>query len=123
MDDAKLQQTIDKIMSTMPSYNANGTIKSLIFYIDVTVDFDDGFASFKGSGGGAFAPGGGIMKGLLFTDDLNRLIDDTISFETHTVGLYNAVLFFDGNSNLLAHFESGTITTVIGLGGGKGSWN
>ena len=123
MDDTKLQQAIDKIMSTNTSYNANGTLKSLIFHIDVTVDFDDGLASFKGSGGGAFTPGGGVMKGMIFTDDLTQLIDNTISFEAHTVALYNAVLFFDGYSNLLGHFESGTLATALGIGGGKGSWD
>ena len=123
MDNAKLQQAVDKIMSANTSYNANGFLRSIIFYVKVSVDFDDGFAGFKGSGGGAFSPGGGVMKGMIFTDDLTRLIDDTISFEVHTVAMYNAVLFFDGYSNLLGHFESGTLATAIGIGGGKGSWD
>ena len=122
MDDEKLQQAIDKIMSKSTSYPANGNIRSLVFYINVTVEFDDLSAGFKGDGGGIFTPGGGIMKGTLYTDDKPRLIKDTISFEIHTVAAYAAVLFFDGNANLLGHFESGTLTTAVGIGGGKGSW-
>ena len=30
---------------------------------------------------------------------------------------------FDGSSNLLGHFQSGAVTTVLGIGGGTGSWS
>ncbi|WP_422732797.1 VapA/VapB family virulence-associated protein [Marinobacter azerbaijanicus] len=36
-------------------------------------------------------------------------------------GVYG-VLFFDSHSKLLGHFQSGAVSTVIGVGGGKGKW-
>jgi hypothetical protein len=120
------KETIHSITSTMMAattgYAANGSIASMIFYIKVGVSVTDG-KSFQGDGGGAFTPGGGALFGTIYTDDLNSLYANTVSFQINATSVYVNINFFDSNSNLLGHFQSGAVSTVNGIGGGKGSWS
>lgn len=79
------------------------------------------------TGGKTFTGSGAFMSsqsitGVVFTGDVEKLYAQTASFEFIATPVYVSVLFFDSNSNLLGYFQCGAISTVTGIGGGKGSW-
>lgn len=110
-----------KNASNEASYHANGSVASMIFYFKFQVNIDDG-KSFNGQAGGVASPGGGALIGDVYTDDIQRLYRDTVSFEFNCTPVYTSILFFDGHSNLLGHFQAGAVSVVAGVGGGSGKW-
>lgn len=102
-------------------YNANGSVASMIFYLKFQVNIDNG-KSFNGNAGGVSSLGGGALIGDVYTDDIDRLYRDTVSFEFNCTPVYTSLLFFDQHSRLLGHFQSGSISTVAGVGGGSDEW-
>ena len=118
----KANTVANSILSTQTAYPAKGTILGAIFYTRITVNVDGG----KGcvcNGGGLSGIGGGALIGDIYTDDINRLYRDTVSFEFNAAFAYTSVLFFDKNSNLLGSFQSGSVSTIAGVGGGSCSWS
>jgi hypothetical protein len=122
LDQEKIDAAVNKIQADVTSYPAHGALASMIFYVKCSVTVDGG-KTFDGNAGGAFTPGGGALFGDVYTDDINRLYSNTASFQLTATPVYVYVLFFDGNSNLLGHFQSGAVSTVTGVGGGTGSWS
>ena len=55
--------------------------------------------------------------------DLEKLYRDTVSFEFNATSVYTSLVFFDSNHNVLGHFQAGAVSTVNGVGGGKGEWS
>ncbi|GAA3596672.1 hypothetical protein GCM10022198_20770 [Klugiella xanthotipulae] len=105
------------------SIPAAGSIVGGLVYTRVQVDAKDGSKkSFVGNGGGLFTPGAGAVIGTLYTDDLARLYADTVSFQVNAAAAYTNVNFFDADSHLLGHLQAGSLSTVVGIGGGTGSW-
>jgi hypothetical protein len=122
LEQDKIDAATAALKATTTKYAATGSVASLIFYLKFQVNITGG-KTFDGNAGGASSPGGGALFGDVYTDDLNRLYRDTVSFEFNATPVYLSILFFDGNSNLLGHFQSGAISTVLGIGGGKGEWS
>lgn len=120
------QSQIDSITSSLRAatnkYPATGSIVSLVFYLQIQVSIKGG-ETFNGKAGGVSTPGGGALFGDVYTDDLSKLYANTVSFEFQSTPVYFSVLFFDGNSNLLGHFQAGAVSIVSGIGGGKGGWS
>ena len=108
--------------SASTAYPAHGSVASLVFYLKVQVVINDG-KTFDGDAWGLAFPGGGALFGDVYTDDLNALYSNTVSFAITATPVYTAVYFFDGGSSLLGHFQAGSVSTVGGSGGGKGSWS
>lgn len=100
--------------------SAGGSIISGIFYNRIQIDI--GGARFVGNGGGLMTPGAGTLMGDIYTDDLDRLLRDTASYEVNATPVYVNVNFFDSNSTFLGSLHSGAVSTVTGIGGGVGSW-
>lgn len=124
MDKDKMDAAIAALSATTASYPANGSVASFIFYLQFQVTITSpGGKQFNGKAGGLSTPGGGALFGDVYTDDLNALYSNTVSFEFQGTPVYLSILFFDGNSNLLGHFQSGAVSTVTGIGGGTGSWS
>ena len=98
-----------------------GTIISGIFYNHVQVRADGHI--FTGNGGGLMTPGAGGFWGDLYTNDLPKLLHDTVSYEVNATGVYTNINFFDSSSHLLGHLQAGAVSTVTGIGGGTGSWS
>lgn len=122
LEQEKIDAATAALKATTTKYAATGSVASLIFYLKFQVSIKGG-KTFDGNAGGASSPGGGALFGDVYTDDLDRLYRDTVSFEFNATPVYLSILFFDGNSNLLGHFQSGAISTVLGIGGGKGEWS
>ncbi|HWM92905.1 MAG TPA: VapA/VapB family virulence-associated protein [Thermoanaerobaculia bacterium] len=122
LEQDKIEAAATALTAAAASYPAEGSVSSLIFYLQFQVNIKNG-KTFDGKAGGVSSPGGGYLKGDVYTDDLNRLYRDTRSFEFQGTPVYLSILFFDGNSNLLGHFQAGAVSTVIGIGGGSGSWS
>ncbi|GAB3849957.1 hypothetical protein GCM10028822_14630 [Hymenobacter terrigena] len=121
----QLQSATDALMATANAtgYAANGNIASMVFYVKVQVNVTGvGGKSFNSNGGGVFTPGGGAYFGTVYTDDINRLYRDTVSFQVTATNVYVSVVFFDGNSKTLGTFQAGAVSTVTGVGGGSGHW-
>lgn len=103
------------------SYNAIGNVFSVIFYLQFNVTCEG--KTFTGKGGGISSPGGGAMFGNIYTSDLSLLFEKTVSFQFNCTPVYSSLLFFDDSSKLLGHFQSGSVSTILGTGGGSGSWS
>jgi len=109
--------------SEITSFSAQCDIASMLFYFkfQLTTTSDTVIKhTFNGNAGGIAIPGGGVYFGDIY---LNSSVDDlfsqTVSFAFTATPVYLAVMFFDNNSTLLGHFQSGGVT---GTGGGSGSW-
>lgn len=122
LSDEQIAAASKVIQTTTTGYPATGNVASLVFYLQFQVDITGG-KEFNGKGGGISTPGGGALFGTVYTDDLNRLYSDTVSFQFTAVAfVYLSIIFFDGNSNALGTFQAGGVSTVNGTGGGSGKW-
>lgn len=124
LEKEKIDAVAASLAAPMTSYPANGSVASLIFYLKFQVVVKGtGGKTFDGHAGGVSTPGGGALIGDVYTDDINRLYRDTVSFEFQATPVYTSLLFFDSNSNLLGHFQAGAVSIVSGIGGGSGKWS
>lgn len=122
LEPAAVDKAVNQLLTTTNSYPATGSVASMIFYLKFRVDVTNG-KSFDGNAGGVSSPGGGALYGDIYTDDINRLYSDTVSFQFNATPVYTNLNFFDSHSNFLGSFQSGSVSTVLGTGGGKGSWS
>lgn len=124
LDDETIASAVSGIsaQAAQAGYAANGSVASLIFYLQFQVNVSGG-KTFNGKAGGLSSPGGGALFGTVYTDNLDRLYSNTVSFEFQGTPVYLSILFFDSSSNLLGHFQAGAVSTVVGTGGGSGSWS
>jgi hypothetical protein len=123
LGEEKTDQIIETMLSADTAYATNGAIVSGVFWVQVNVDSWDGQPKvYVGEGGGIFTPGGGALIGAVYTDDLEGLLANTTRFEVNAAAAYTSIVFFDDDSNCLGSYESGSVSTVVGIGGGKGSW-
>jgi hypothetical protein len=122
LPDRAVEAAVASLKAAETSYPANGSVASMIFYLRFGVTVTGG-KNFQGDAGGLSTPGGGALFGDVYTDNLARLYSDTRSFQFTATPVYTSLLFFDGSSNLLGHFQAGAVSTVTGTGGGTGSWS
>ena len=123
LEGAKIESAVKALAATTSKFPANGSVASFIFYLEFQVKITSpGGKTFNGKAGGLTSPGGGALFGDVYTDDINRMYENTKSFQFNCTPVYTSLLFFDGQSNLLGHFQSGSVSTVLGVGGGTGSW-
>lgn len=124
LEPAKLDAAVTQLTATNTAYSANGSVASMVFYLQfqVQMSINGVMYTFNGKGGGLSSPGGGALFGDVYTDNVQALIDNTVSFEFNCAFAYTSILFFDKNSNLLGSFQSGSVSTVAGVGGGSGEW-
>ena len=124
LGEEKTDEIIDTMLSMDTAYAANGAIVSGVFWVQVTVnDWTGQTKSYTGEGGGVFTPGGGALIGAVYTDDLDGLLANTTRFEVNAAFAYTSIVFFDDDSNCLGSYQSGSVSTVAGVGGGKGTWS
>jgi hypothetical protein len=127
LDETKIDQIVETLLTEQDAFPANGELVSMIFYLKFKVWLTNpepgDRPTFNGSGGGISSPGGGALFGDVYTDDLGLLTSDTVSFEFNLTPAYSSLLFFDSDSHLLGNFESASVSTVLGVGGGSGSWD
>jgi Rhodococcus equi virulence-associated protein len=126
-DSSLSSENIDAIVeSLLPKanrYPAMASAISFIVYLRFQIEIT-GMRTFRGQGGGLSAPGFGTYWGDVYTDDLSRLYQDTVSFEFQVVAAYISILCFDKNSNYLGSFQGGGAGTIVAaVGGGTGSWS
>jgi hypothetical protein len=121
LDEDKIAAAVAAIETATGRYPATGSVASLIFYLKFQVNVSGG-KSFNGDAGGLSTPGGGLIAGDVYTDDIHRLYRDTVSFAFEGTPIYLGMQFFDSNSNLLGHLQAGAVSIVIGIGGGSGRW-
>lgn len=124
LEDAELDQVVQEIKCTENKYHTQGSLIGMVVYFRVTVGaYFDVKKQFTGDGGGVVMPGTQALIGDLYTNDLEKLYRDTVSFEVNATPVYTSVLFFDKSSHLLGHFQAAAVSTPTGgIGGGKGSW-
>ncbi|HEY0603385.1 MAG TPA: VapA/VapB family virulence-associated protein [Herpetosiphonaceae bacterium] len=124
----KLEQTqidaaIAALKADMAAYPATITFTNLVFYTVIEVAITGG-ETFRGTMGGLTTPGGGAAFGAtVYTDDIDALYANTVTFQINVTPVYLSILFFDAQNNLLGSCQAGGIFTTIGVGGGKGEWS
>src|SRR5690606_12336766 len=138
LDPELVEAASERLRTLTTAHSAQGSVASMIFYLQVAVDIEGG-KRLRGHAGGISTPGGGGARGDVYTDDLDRIYSSTHSlrFTAHLVRLYSStksfqfnaspvyfnVNFFDKSSHLLGHFQAGAFSTALGTGGGTGSWS
>ena len=123
LGETKTDQIIETMLAADTAYAADGAIVSGVFWVELRVNSWDGQGQqFTGEGGGIFTPGGGALIGAVYTDDLETLLASTTRFEVNAAAAYTSGVFFDDDSNCLGSYQSGSVSTVVGIGGGSGSW-
>lgn len=122
LEQDKIDSVVTQLKAATTGYAANGSVASMIFYLKWQVTVSGG-KTFDGNAGGLSSPGGGALIGTVYTDDINRLYQNTVSFQFTATPVYVSLLFFDGNSNLLGTFQAGAVSIVSGIGGGSGHWS
>lgn len=109
------------------SFYCKGAVVSAIFYLKFQLNFEmDGRSwEFNGKAGGASTPGGGALFGTLFIaadHTVKELLKYTDGFWFMCTPTYTSVYFYADDNDFLGHFQSGSVSSVLGSGGGKGSW-
>lgn len=126
MDKKMIDAVVTKLSATTAATTAahftTGSVHSFIFYLCFEVQIQKG-KSFNGNAGGLAFPGEGMLMGNVYTDDLDKLYRETVSFEFQATPVYTSLLFFNDKSILLGHFQAGSVSLVTGVGGGTGSWH
>jgi hypothetical protein len=122
LPDHAIEAAVNTLKAAETAYAAHGSVASMIFYLRFGVTVNGG-KNFQGDAGGLASPGGGALFGDVYTDNLARLYSDTRSFQFTATPVYTSLLFFDGSSNLLGHFQAGAVSIVTGTGGGSGRWS
>jgi hypothetical protein len=118
-----LDAAVKTLQDTATKKHATGSIMSLIFYLQITVDCKDDDRHFVGNVGGISTPGGGALIGDIYSDDFEKLYNNTNVIQFTATPVYTCVIFFDSESHVLGHFQAGAISTVAGTGGGTGLWS
>ena len=119
---SSIDSSVQVLASSNTAYGANGSIASLIFYMKCQCTINGG-KTFNGSAWGVSFPGGGALFGDVYTNDINALYANTVSFTLVCTPVYTTFIFNDVNGNALGSFQAGSISTVSGTGGGSGSWS
>lgn len=119
----KIEAAIEALNADMAAYPATITFSGLVFYSIIEVHITGG-ETFRGTMGGLTSPGGGAAVGAtVYTDDIDALYANTVSFQCNATPVYFSMLFFDEQNNLLGYCQAGGMFTTIGVGGGKGEWS
>lgn len=108
--------------SETTAYAANGSVASVVIWMKCQCTVKGG-KTFDGSVWGASFPGGGALIGDVYTSDLNALYANTTNFALVATSVYTTFIFKDDHGNILGSFQAGSVSTVNGGGGGKGSWS
>jgi Rhodococcus equi virulence-associated protein len=125
LDDDKLAAALNAITSATTAYPAAAWFTTFLFYMHCECQITGDTPRFRGNAGGVFLPpivGVGGSFGNLFTDDKQKLYQQTTTLEVHCAAVYVGMTFWDSNSNLLGHYEAGGIGS-LGIGGGTGTWS
>ena len=124
LDNERIDHAVRSLATTTASYPANGSVASLIFYLQFQVTITSpGGKAFNGIAGGLSIPGGGPLFGDVLTDNINALYANTHGLAFTATPAYLAIYFYDSSSNYLGAFQSVAVSTVLGTGGGTGSWS
>jgi hypothetical protein len=103
------------------AYKASGTIASLIFGMQLTVQISGG-KELSAWAGGFSSPGGGTAWGSVFTDDINDLYMYTTQFSFISSPVSLSVIFYNAQNGVIGNFQSGGVSTVAGTGQGRATW-
>jgi hypothetical protein len=115
MQQNQIDSVVESLLSDAASYPATGSFTPTL-RLTIT-----GGKTFTATG--RSAPfGTGQFSGDVFTDNLDALYTNTVSFLLQTTPVYISLQFFDSNQNLQGYFLGGGVNTATGVGGGSGSW-
>jgi len=120
--DQEVEACLKSIRSATNKYPAGGAVICAIFYWRIWLQVH-GSKNFYGNAGGIGGFGGGSTNGDIYTDDINRLLVETTSFEFNCLPVYLNVNFFNKSSQFLGHYQGGGVGICGGIGGGTGSWS
>lgn len=122
LDDEKIESIKSHSETSNGSVRVQGSVASAIFYFRFQVAVPGG-KTFNGNAGGLSSPGGGGFWGDIYSNDLERLYRETVSFQFNATPAYLNINFFSSNHECLGSMHAGSVSIVSGVGGGSGSWH
>lgn len=106
------------------AYPANGSVASLILYAKCQCTVLNGGKTFNGSAYGISTPGGGALRGDVYTDNINGLYANTTDFVLLATPVYTSFIFQNATGQTLGSFQAGAISTVVTpVMTGSGDWS
>ncbi|CDL82734.1 VapA/VapB family virulence-associated protein [Xenorhabdus szentirmaii] len=119
-----IDKTVKKVTSLeTQNYTALATIESTIIHQFFKVGLTGYPVHFEGSTTGLSTPGFGSSAGLVFTDNLDKLVSDTRSFWFVGNMSYLGMYFYNDDGSWLGQFQGASLSLVIGGGTGRGEWS
>jgi hypothetical protein len=122
LDDEIIQTANKQIQTVMTSYPAVCRIINTGIYSEIQVAITNG-KTFKGNSGIYYPNGNGVVQGQVNTNDIDLLYANTVSMMINITPVYMGISFFDKDSNLLGMFIGSAVATIVGVGGGNGTWS
>jgi hypothetical protein len=119
--DQEVEACLKSVRSATNKYPAGGAVICAIFYWRIWLQYAG--KNFYGNAGGIGGLGGGSTNGDIYTDDINRLLVETASFQFNSAFVFLNVNFFNNSSQFLGHYEGGGVGICGGTGGGTGTWS
>ncbi|WGD37441.1 VapA/VapB family virulence-associated protein [Lysinibacter sp. HNR] len=106
------------------TYVAFGAIIGAFAYARIHIEMENGSAPrFDGNADGIFTLGtGALINAELYTNDLERLQSDTVTFRVVSLPGGVAVSFFDSDTKMLGRILAESASTALGAGRGTASW-
>jgi Rhodococcus equi virulence-associated protein len=120
---AKMDAALDIMPISLTKYPAYASFPWIDFTYIFTVNFSDSQVG-KAFSADVFGMGGplnGFAVGDVATDNLQRLVNKTVSYQFNGTSSNFKMNFFDENSNLLGTFKCENFL-LLGVGGGIGVW-
>ncbi|WP_405804622.1 VapA/VapB family virulence-associated protein [Streptomyces sp. NBC_00210] len=130
MDQRKIDATVEALLSSQTGYPATLTtwgapLPWTKFEVAITGGKTFRGGIWRGNGNRIARPGDDTESapGMVYTDDIDALYNNTVSCQYNATVAYVNINWFDGDSNLLGNFQAATPSTLVGVGGGSGSWS
>ena len=121
IDDQEVEKTLKAIRNPAAAYSTGGSVLCAVFYWRIWLTLRG--TNFYGNAGGIGGLGGGSTNGDIYTDDINKLFRETVSFQFNSAFVYLNVNFFNAHSQLLGNYQGGGVGICGGTGGGSGYWS
>ncbi|HWQ42429.1 MAG TPA: VapA/VapB family virulence-associated protein [Desulfosporosinus sp.] len=100
-------------------YHYQIRVVGAVFYFHIWI-FDEKH-EFNGNAGVSALVSAINGAGDIYTDDIDKLYGETVSFSFESAGPYFSVQFFNKEHKLLGHLQAGGLGNP-GIGGGTGKW-
>lgn len=119
LDSAPINDITASLEKMTQRYHYQIRVVGAVFYFHIWI-FDEKH-EFNGNAGVSALVSAINGAGDIYTDDIDKLYGETVSFSFESAGPYFSVQFFNKEHKLLGHLQAGGLGNP-GIGGGTGKW-